>query len=124
MPPQNVHHKITRTRQQYFVCDVPCCENSCDHQANSKRFHGAPKKIFGSKKSHYNQKPTHYEEKKTINLRMFLCVLIGKKRLTAQSIQKSIIWCPISIKNKFLYFETGERSLIDLTLQDVIFFYF
>ena len=89
-----------------------------------KRFNGAPKKIFGSKNSHHNQKSTHYEEKKTINLRMFLCVLIGKKRLTAQSIQKSIIWCPISIKNKFLCFETGERSLIDLTLQDVIFFYF
>ena len=46
-------------------------------------------------------KSTHYEEKKTINLRMFLCVLTGKKRLTAQSIQKSIIWCPISIKNTF-----------------------
>ena len=66
-----------------------------------KRFNGAPKKIFGSKNSHHNQKSTHYEEKKTINLRMFLCVLIGKKRLTTQSIQKSIIWCPISIKNKF-----------------------
>ena len=53
---------------------------------------------------------------------MFLCVLNEKKGLTAQSIQKSITWRPISIKYKFSCFETGERSLIDLTLQDVIFF--
>ena len=53
---------------------------------------------------------------------MFLCVLTEKKGLTAQSIQKSIIWRPISIKYKFSCFETGERSLIDFTLQDVIFF--
>ena len=53
---------------------------------------------------------------------MFLCVLNKNKGLTAQSIQKSIIWCPISIKYKFPCFETGDRALIDLTLQDVIFF--
>ena len=81
-----------------------------------------PKNIFRSKNSHHNQNFTHYEENKTINFQMFLCVLNEKKRLTAQSIQKPIIWCPISIKYKFSCFETGERSLIDLTLQDVIFF--
>ena len=53
---------------------------------------------------------------------MFLCALNENKRLTAQSIQKSIIWCLISFKNKFSCFEPGERSLIDLDLQDVIFF--
>ena len=53
---------------------------------------------------------------------MFLCVLNEKKGLTVQSIQTSIIWRPISIKYKFSCFETGERSLIDLTLQNVIFF--
>ena len=123
MVPQNVHHKITQTDQQYFVCVVLRCENSCDQKTNSKRFNGAPKKVFCTKNSHHNRKPTHYEENKTINFQMFLCALNEKKRLTAQSIQKSIIWYPISIKNKFSCFETGERSLIDLT-QDVIFFYF
>ena len=79
-----------------------------------------PRRYFAQK---IHIKSTHYEENKTINFQMFLCNLNEKKRLTAQSIQKSIIWYPISIKNKFPCFETGERSLIDLT-QEVIFFLF
>ena len=44
-----------------------------------------------------HRRSTHHEENKAINFRMFLCVLDEKKRLTAQSIKSSIMWCPISI---------------------------
>ena len=81
-----------------------------------------PPRTFSIKKFTSQPKSTHYEENKAINFQMFLCVLNEKKGLTVQSIQKSIIWRPISIKYKFSCFETGERSLTDLTLQNVIFF--
>ena len=114
VPQQNVHHKITVTGQQYFVCDGSCCESSCDQQTNSKRFNGTPKKIFRAKYSHHNQKSPHYEENKTINFQMFLCALNEKKGLTAQSIQKSIMWCPISIKNCHILRLAKDLWLISL----------
>ena len=79
--------------------------------------------MFPAKDSHHSPKSTHNEENKTINLRKFLCPLNASKWLTAQSIQDSIIWWPISITNKCSCFESGERSLIDLTLQNVFFFF-
>ena len=68
-----------------------------EQQPNSKRFNGAPKTMFPAKNSYRSPKSTHNKENKTINLRMFLCGLSEKERLNAQSIQNSIIWCPISI---------------------------
>ena len=69
--------------------------NDGEQQPNSKRFNGASKTMFPAKNSHHTPKPTHSEENKTINLRMFLCGLNEKKMLNAQSIQNSIVWCPI-----------------------------
>ena len=94
--------------------------NDGEQQLYSKIFNGAPKAMFPAKNLHHSPKSTQNEEKKTINLRMFLCGLNEKKRLNAQNIQNSIIWYP----NKFSCFESGERSLIHLTFQDVFFFYF
>ena len=82
-----------------------------------------PRQCFQQKNSHHSPKSTHNEESKTTNLRMFLCGLNEKKMLNAQSIQNSIIWCPISITKELSCFDSGERSLIDLTLQDVFFFF-
>ena len=82
------------------------------------------RQCFQQKKSHHNSKSTHNEENKIINFRMFLSALNEKKRLTAQSIRISIIWCPISItKNFFLILRlTKGLSMINLTLQDVFIF--
>ena len=70
--------------------------NDGEHQPDSKRFILSPKTMFPAKNSHHSPKSTHNKENKTINSKMFLCNLNKKKRLTAQSIQNSIIWCPIS----------------------------
>ena len=72
--------------------------NDGEQQTNSKRFNGAAKTMFPAKNSHHSSKTTHNEENKTFNLLIFLRALNEKKRLTAQSIQNSIIWCSIRIK--------------------------
>ena len=68
-----------------------------EKQPNSNRFNGAAETSFPAKNSHHNPKFTHNKESKTFNLRMFLCALNEKKKLTGQSIQNLIIWGPISI---------------------------
>ena len=49
-----------------------------------------PQDNVSNKNSHYSPKSTRNEEKETINLRMFLCAVNEKKKLTIQSIQSSI----------------------------------
>ena len=78
--------------------------NAAGQHPNSKWFNGAHKTMFPAKNSHHSPKNAHNEENKTINFRMFLCGLNEKKRLIAQSIQNSIIWCPISITKEIFMF--------------------
>ena len=71
--------------------------NDGEQQPKLKRFNGAPEIMFPAKNSDHSLKPTHNEENKTVNFRMLLRGLTEKKRLNAQRIQNSKIWCPISI---------------------------
>ena len=73
------------------------------------------------KRSHHSPKPTNNEENKIIKFWVFLRGLNEKKRLTAQNVQNSRIWCPISITKQILMF-WGWFSVIDPHFKSFRFF--
>ena len=95
------NEKRERERRESEKLMVGMQPNDGEQQPNSKIFNGAPKIIFPAKNSHHSPKSTHKEE----NIyECFCCGLNEKKRSTAQSIQNSILWCPISITKKISCF--------------------
>ena len=78
------------------------------------------KRCFKQKNSHHSPNSTHNEENKTINLRMFLCVLNIKKMLTAHfSNWSQNVFFFISGIISFKFFQV---LLFSFTLKPFIYF--